>query len=155
MQRSEAASGGASSATPTWVAASVAGLVFFLAVGGLGLYRYLGDFWVYRGFVPTHDPAYVVSPGTETSFDVASPALGGRRQQVVVYLPPGYDPEVVEIFTSEAAELLDALESSIAMWQANPGDGEGLREAQRALHTFKGGARMAGLLAMGLWLSWT
>ena len=93
MQRSEAASGGASSATPTWVAASVAGLVFFLAVGGLGLYRYLGDFWVYRGFVPTHDPAYVVSPGTETSFDVASPALGGRRQQVVVYLPPGYDAQ--------------------------------------------------------------
>ena len=93
MQRSEAASGGASSATPTWVAASVAGLVFFLAVGGLGLYRYLGNFWVYRGFAPTHDPAYVVSPGIETSFDIASPALGGRRQQVVVYLPPGYDAQ--------------------------------------------------------------
>ena len=26
------------------------------------------------------------------SFRLASPALGGRRQEVVVYLPPGYDP---------------------------------------------------------------
>jgi len=85
-------SGGASSfATPAWVLTTAVGLVLFLAVGGLGVYRYLWNFWVYRGFAPTHDPAYVASPGTETSFFVASPALGGRRQQVVVYLPPGYD----------------------------------------------------------------
>ena len=85
-----AASNGASLTTPVRVAASVAGLVLFLGVGGLGLYRYVWNFWVYRGFAPTHDPAYVATPGSETTFHLASPALGGRRQQIVVYLPPGY-----------------------------------------------------------------
>jgi enterochelin esterase-like enzyme len=83
--------GGASSTTPAWVAACAVGLLLFLAVGGLGVYRYVWNFWAYRGFAPTHDPAYVANPGAETTLHVASPALGGRRQQVVVYLPPGYD----------------------------------------------------------------
>ena len=83
--------GGASFTTTAWVAACVVGLSVFLGVGSVGVYRYLWNFWTYRGFAPTHDPAYVASPGVEHTFDVASPALGGRRQQVVVYLPPGYD----------------------------------------------------------------
>ncbi len=71
------------------VAAAVfAGL--FVAVGGLGTYRYLENYWIYRGFPPPHDPAFVLQRGTVQSFRLASPALGGRRQEVVVYLPPGY-----------------------------------------------------------------
>jgi len=62
----------------------------FLGAGGLGTYRYLWNFWVYRGFAPTSDPAYVTQPGSEQAFTVASPALGGRRQEVIAYLPPGY-----------------------------------------------------------------
>jgi len=85
-----AAASGESFATPAWVAASVAGLILFLGGGALGAYRYLWNYWTYRGFAPTHDPAYVAHPGTEVTLHVASPALGGRRQEVVVYLPPGY-----------------------------------------------------------------
>lgn len=59
------------------------------------------------------------------------------------------DPELVQVFTAEAAELLEALESSLADWQRDAGNDEALREMQRALHTLKGGARMAGLLSMG------
>jgi enterochelin esterase-like enzyme len=72
------------------VAAPALALVVFLAGGGLGTYRYLWNFWEYRGYAPPHDPAFVARVGTTESLHVASSALGGRRQEVVVYLPPGY-----------------------------------------------------------------
>jgi enterochelin esterase-like enzyme len=68
----------------------VLGLALFLAVGLLGAYRYVENYWVYRGFAPPHDASFVKTHGTTTRFYVASPALGGRRQPVDVYLPPGY-----------------------------------------------------------------
>jgi enterochelin esterase-like enzyme len=69
------------------VALFVAG---FLVVGALGAYRYVDGYWVYRGFSPPKDPAYVRTRGTAIRIDVASAALGGRSQPVDVYLPPGY-----------------------------------------------------------------
>src|SRR5579884_4191554 len=68
----------------------VAALAGFLAVGAIGAYRYVDNYWVYRGFAPPQDPAYVTQHGTAVRLEVASPALGGRRQPVDVYLPPGY-----------------------------------------------------------------
>jgi enterochelin esterase-like enzyme len=65
-------------------------LAAFLAVGFFGSYQYVHNFWLYRGFAPPRDPAWVTSHGTAQQFYVTSPALGGRRQQVYVYLPPGY-----------------------------------------------------------------
>jgi enterochelin esterase-like enzyme len=62
----------------------------FLAVGALGVYRYVDDFWLYRGFSPPTDAPFVKVHGTSTRFYLASAALGGRRQSVDVYLPPGY-----------------------------------------------------------------
>ena len=61
-----------------------------LAIGLLGVYRYVENYWVYRGFAPPHDAPYVKSHGTATRFYLRSAALGGRRQPVDVYLPPGY-----------------------------------------------------------------
>jgi enterochelin esterase-like enzyme len=62
----------------------------FLAVGFVGVDRYGRNYWLYRGFPPPHDPAYVKQKGTVEHIQVASPALGGRSQDVYVYLPPGY-----------------------------------------------------------------
>jgi enterochelin esterase-like enzyme len=67
-----------------------AALVLFLAIGGAGAYRYLWNYWTYRGFAPTHDLAFVKTVGTSQTVKIYSPAVG-RRQEVVVYLPPGYD----------------------------------------------------------------
>jgi len=72
------------------IAATVLFVVAFVAVGGFGTYRYLDNFWLYRGFSKPRDPAFVLSRGTTEKIAVASPALGGRRQTVYVYLPPGY-----------------------------------------------------------------
>ena len=60
-------------------------------MGGVGAYRYGLGYWLYRGFPPPKDPAWVQVSGTTQRISVTSPALGGRSQQVYVYLPPGYD----------------------------------------------------------------
>jgi enterochelin esterase-like enzyme len=62
----------------------------FVAVGALGAYRYVDNYWVYRGFAPPHDASFVKAHGVAERFYLASPALAGRRQPVDVYLPPGY-----------------------------------------------------------------
>ncbi len=72
----------------TWATAAALGI--FLAVGVFGAYRYVENYWAFRGFAPPHDAAFVKVHGTPARFAVASPALGGRRQPVDVYLPPGY-----------------------------------------------------------------
>src|ERR687886_62523 len=64
-----------------------------LGGAALGPLPYAPTSWLYRGFAPPHDPAYVRrlgDVGTTQRFYVASRALGGRRQPVDVYLPPGY-----------------------------------------------------------------
>jgi enterochelin esterase-like enzyme len=73
------------------VAPAAAAVVLFLAVGLTGLYRYIDSYWLYRGFPPPHDPAFVRQEGTFQTIQVQSAALGGRKQRVIVYLPPGYD----------------------------------------------------------------
>jgi enterochelin esterase-like enzyme len=65
-------------------------LAALLAVGCVGTYRYLANYWTYRGFAPPRDAAFVKVHGTAERFYLASPALGGRRQPVDVFLPPGY-----------------------------------------------------------------
>jgi len=72
------------------VALAAAGLLFTSA-GSLGAYRYVDNYWLYRGYDPPKDPAFVHATGTVQRIYVKSPALGGRRQPVDVYLPPGYD----------------------------------------------------------------
>jgi enterochelin esterase-like enzyme len=62
----------------------------FLAVGFVGVDRYGKNYWLYRGFPPPSDPGYVTQTGSEQRISVTTPALGGRNQQVYVYLPPGY-----------------------------------------------------------------
>src|SRR5581483_7161368 len=75
---------------PLWPRGAALAAAAFLAVGGIGLYRYVDNYWLYRGFAPPRDAPFVKSHGTPTRFYLASPALGGRRQPVDVYLPPGY-----------------------------------------------------------------
>jgi enterochelin esterase-like enzyme len=66
------------------------GAVALAAAGLLGAWRYFENYWVYRGFAPPHDAAYVRTHGSTQRIYVASRALDGRRQPVDVYLPPGY-----------------------------------------------------------------
>jgi S-formylglutathione hydrolase FrmB len=71
--------------------ATCAAVAAFVSVGALGVERYGLNYWVYRGFAPPRDAAFVTAQGTEQSITVTSAALGGRAQPVDVYLPPDYD----------------------------------------------------------------
>jgi len=60
-----------------------------------------------------------------------------------------YDPDIAAIFSEEATELLETADDALGALRAERGSRERMVELQRALHTLKGGARMAGITAMG------
>jgi chemosensory pili system protein ChpA (sensor histidine kinase/response regulator) len=60
-----------------------------------------------------------------------------------------FDADVASIFTEEATELLEAADTALTGWSQDQADGANIFEFKRALHTLKGGARMAGIRAMG------
>jgi chemosensory pili system protein ChpA (sensor histidine kinase/response regulator) len=60
----------------------------------------------------------------------------------------GFDPEIASIFAEEAAEILEEAEHALATIREKP-EPAATVELQRLLHTLKGGARMAGVTAMG------
>jgi chemosensory pili system protein ChpA (sensor histidine kinase/response regulator) len=60
-----------------------------------------------------------------------------------------FDPDIAAIFSEEAVELLEAAELALAAWNTKPDDAEQVAALRRPLHTLKGGARMAGIDAMG------
>lgn len=59
------------------------------------------------------------------------------------------DPELVDIFAEESGDLLDHSDGLLAQLRENPHERESLIGLQRNLHTLKGGARMAGIMAVG------
>ncbi|SEJ30413.1 Hpt domain-containing protein [Frateuria terrea] len=59
------------------------------------------------------------------------------------------DPDLLEIFTEEAHELLDHADDLLAQWRADPSETTHAAGVQRDLHTLKGGARIAGLVPVG------
>ncbi|GAB1594423.1 Hpt domain-containing protein [Lysobacter claricitrinus] len=61
----------------------------------------------------------------------------------------GLDSELVDIFVEEGADLLDHSDGLLAQLRQQPDERETLVGLQRDLHTLKGGARMAGIMAVG------
>ncbi|MBB5319573.1 hybrid sensor histidine kinase/response regulator [Marinobacter oulmenensis] len=59
------------------------------------------------------------------------------------------DDELLEIFLEEARELIDSTGEALQAWSDNTGNTDSLRMLQRDLHTLKGGARLAGIPAVG------
>ncbi|MEK8044962.1 Hpt domain-containing protein [Ideonella margarita] len=59
------------------------------------------------------------------------------------------DPELFEFFKEEGQELLPTLAEHLRLWEQTPADmGSGVM-VMRALHTLKGGARLAGAMRLG------
>jgi chemosensory pili system protein ChpA (sensor histidine kinase/response regulator) len=60
-----------------------------------------------------------------------------------------YDAEIAAIFSEEAAELLEAADQALDAWKDDRQGRDHIEALKRQLHTLKGGARMAGIKAMG------
>ena len=59
------------------------------------------------------------------------------------------DAELFPIFEEEAEELLPQLQSRLRDWMLHPSDADAPAACMRTLHTFKGGARLAGAMRLG------
>ncbi|RZI80887.1 MAG: hybrid sensor histidine kinase/response regulator, partial [Rubrivivax sp.] len=64
-------------------------------------------------------------------------------------LPDNIEPELFPIFEEEGRDLLKDLHASLRDWLAQPTDLARSDACMRALHTFKGGARLAGAMRLG------
>ncbi len=60
-----------------------------------------------------------------------------------------FDAELAATFAEEARELLQDIDRAFSSFEDNPQQSEALDEIARALHTLKGGARTAGIGALG------
>jgi len=59
------------------------------------------------------------------------------------------DAQLLPLFLQEGAELLPQAGELLRAWRADPADLERAKALQRVLHTFKGSARMAGVMSLG------
>ncbi len=89
-------------------------------------------------FVADMSPAASVAPMDESVTEMDEAGMDEE-----------FDADVAAIFTEEATELLEAADQSLQGWQGDRSNDHHAHELKRALHTLKGGARMAGIRAMG------
>ncbi len=60
-----------------------------------------------------------------------------------------FDPDILEIFLEEADELSEELDEAVHAWESSWDNPDAVETMTRALHTFKGGARLCSLKALG------
>ncbi|MEO8308995.1 MAG: Hpt domain-containing protein [Pseudomonadota bacterium] len=100
-------------------------------------------------------PAMEAPPAeTPAAAEVIPPAVtqppAAEPVAAVVEPPaPDYDTEIAAIFSEEATELLESAQSSFQGIGLSEPRQEEFAALKRPLHTLKGGARMAGVVAMG------
>ncbi len=84
--------------------------------------------------------------------DTEPPAVSIAQARTGSRTSPAIDPELADIFSGEATELLQAARADLAAWRAGGGNIEvktALVNLRRAFHTLKGSARMVGLDDIG------
>ena len=112
------------------------------------------------GFFQTHDQLRARIARAESALDhrIAEAAAAAAEAERVASLPPqpappalaaDYDPEIAGIFAEEASELIENAERALQAFAGDRANGAHLDALKRPLHTIKGGARMAGVIAMG------
>jgi chemosensory pili system protein ChpA (sensor histidine kinase/response regulator) len=102
--------------------------------------------------------AELAQPANDTSASAIVPKLPAFPAEAgpavdatpaIVAAAEEFDHEIANIYSEEATELIEAAEISLTAWNRDRKDKERVAELQRQLHTLKGGARMAGITAMG------
>jgi chemosensory pili system protein ChpA (sensor histidine kinase/response regulator) len=99
--------------------------------------------------------AEIARDAIDTSASALTPALApslAPAPEAAPAEPPAaeeFDHEIANIYSEEATELIEAAQVSLSAWNRDRKDKERVAELQRQLHTLKGGARMAGIGAMG------
>ena len=104
-----------------------------------------------------HTAPHIVLAPLPPGMELAAPAAA-EPETVPQELPaaplaaepePEFDADIAAIFSEEASELLEQAEVALLNWSRDRADRSQVTELKRLLHTLKGGARMAGIRAMG------
>ncbi|MZR63156.1 Hpt domain-containing protein [Alcanivorax sp. DP30] len=107
------------------------------------------------------DPAGFTLPAMAAAAPVEAPAPTPEVEAPVQKAPagtsdpadenwqPDTDPEILEIFLEESEELSEIIDGNLSSWKDNPESRDFVDDIKRALHTLKGGARLAGLKQLG------
>jgi chemosensory pili system protein ChpA (sensor histidine kinase/response regulator) len=99
--------------------------------------------------IETEIDAAIARAAMDTSASAVVPALPDVPLEADAPPAEDFDHEIANIYSEEATELLEAAEASLTAWNSDRKNKERVAELQRQLHTLKGGARMAGISAMG------
>ena len=85
----------------------------------------------------------------EESDDADPGDVAAESVQAASKVRDDLDPELLQVFLTEAADLLPAVAAGLRGLASNPNDRELARDLMRKLHTIKGSARMAGAMRLG------
>ncbi|MFA7316736.1 MAG: Hpt domain-containing protein, partial [Sulfuricella sp.] len=115
--------------------------------------------------VPTVPAAAVIEPATvvaapEPALEVAphsappvrhepAPQAGEKHGMERRAIRDDIDAELLPIFLEEAEDLFPLVGAELRAWRTNTSDDQASNSLQRALHTIKGSARMAGAMRLG------
>ncbi|MEO8674955.1 MAG: Hpt domain-containing protein, partial [Casimicrobiaceae bacterium] len=78
-----------------------------------------------------------------------APAISEETQRLLDTDASGLDAELLDIYLTEAREVLDTVAAQRSILEENHGDREALRTTRRQFHTLKGSGRMVGLNELG------
>ncbi|HYR00941.1 MAG TPA: Hpt domain-containing protein, partial [Casimicrobiaceae bacterium] len=93
--------------------------------------------------------AATVTAIAESASAAPAPAISEETQRLLATDATGFDAELLDIYLTEAHEVLDTVAAQRAILEENHGDREALRTARRQFHTLKGSGRMVGLTELG------
>ena len=78
-----------------------------------------------------------------------APEISAETQRLLATDTSTLDAELLDIYLTEAAEVLDTVVEHHRILTLNPGDREALATVRRQFHTLKGSGRMVGLADLG------
>jgi chemosensory pili system protein ChpA (sensor histidine kinase/response regulator) len=94
-------------------------------------------------------PSMAATPSQSAAVPRTPSATNGHDATETPQPDAEFDADIAGIFSEEANELLEQADAALGRWSGDRADGGAVVELKRLLHTLKGGARMAGLRAMG------
>ncbi len=78
-----------------------------------------------------------------------APELSEETQRLLATDASALDAELLDIYLTEADEVLDTVDAHLAALQHSPADRDALLTVRRQFHTLKGSGRMVGLTELG------
>ncbi len=85
----------------------------------------------------------------ESGSAAPAPEISAETQRLLATDATNLDAELLDIYLTEAGEVLDTVAEHRRVLEENHGDREALRTVRRQFHTLKGSGRMVGLTQLG------